>query len=62
MIAKRFFSTKIEWNKIIFKTKVPQNVVKSVFSEETTRVKVTEQEIKLLEKLSLVDLERKYVA
>jgi aspartyl-tRNA(Asn)/glutamyl-tRNA(Gln) amidotransferase subunit C len=58
-MIRRFFCTKINWKQLKHPTKVPQNVVKSAFPEATTRVKVTEDEIKLLEKLSLVDLERK---
>lgn len=60
-ISLRFFCSgrrKIEWNKLKFKTKVPQSVVKSQFAETTTRVKITEDEMNLLERLSLVDLER----
>lgn len=49
---------KIEWNKLKFKSKVPSHPVKSPFSEKTEKIKITEEEIKLLEKLSLVDLER----
>lgn len=52
-------SSKIEWNKLKFKTKVPQGVVKSQFPEKTTRIKITEDEMNLLERLSLVDLDRK---
>lgn len=58
----RFFSSKsykIDWNKTNFKTKVPQTVVKSSFIETTTRTKITEVEMNLLERLSLVDLDRK---
>ncbi|KAG5680837.1 hypothetical protein PVAND_010319 [Polypedilum vanderplanki] len=47
------------WKELKYKTKVPQNVVKSIFEEKTEKIKVTEEEIILLEKLSLVDLERK---
>lgn len=50
-----------DWKEIKYKTKVPQQTVKSQFSEKTERIKITENEIFLLEKLSLVDLERKYV-
>jgi len=50
-----------DWKEIKYKTKVPQQTVKSQFSEKTERIKITEDEIFLLEKLSLVDLERKYV-
>lgn len=60
-ISLRFFCSrhrKIEWNKLKFKTKVPQSVIKSQFAETTTRVKITEDEMNLLERLSLVDLER----
>lgn len=43
-----------------FKTKVPQQVVKGQFDEfKTEKVKITESEIILLERLSLVDLDRK---
>lgn len=49
---------KIEWNKLKFKSKVPPYPIKSPFSEKTEKIKITEEEIKLLEKLSLVDLER----
>lgn len=56
----RFSSTtKIDWKQLKFKTKVPQNVVKSTFSEKTTRIKIKEDEMILLERLSLVDLDRK---
>lgn len=58
----RFFSSKsdkLDWKKLEFKTKVPQNVVKSSFPETTRRIKITENEMNLLERLSLVDLERK---
>lgn len=58
----RFFSSstnKIDWKELKFKTKVPQSVVKSQFAEKTTRIKITEEEMNLLERLSLVDLERK---
>lgn len=47
------------WKEIKFKTKVPQQVVNSQFSEKTEKIKITEEEIVLLEKLSLVDLERR---
>lgn len=49
---------KIEWNKLKFKSKVPSEPVKSIFSQKTEKIKISEEEIKLLEKLSLVDLER----
>jgi hypothetical protein len=58
----RFFSSdssKIDWKKLNHKSKVPQNVVKSKFAEITTRIKITEDEMNLLERLSLVDLDRK---
>lgn len=58
----RFISSKrseIDWKKLNFQTKVPQSVVKSQFSEKTVRVKITEEEMNLLERLSLVDLDRK---
>lgn len=48
-----------DWKDLKFKTKVPQQTVKSQFSEKTEKIKITEDEIFLLEKLSLVDLERK---
>lgn len=47
------------WKELKYKTKVPQNVVKSIFEEKTEKIKVKETEIILLEKLSLVDLEKK---
>lgn len=59
MISRRFFTSKIDWTNLNFMTKVPQTVVESAFPEVTTRIKVSDEEIKLLEKLSLVDLERK---
>ena len=49
----------INWKELKFKTKVPQTPVKSTFSEKTTRIKITEDEMNLLERLSLVDLDRK---
>lgn len=49
---------KIEWNKLKFESKVPSHPVKSPFSEKTEKIKISEEEIHLLEKLSLVDLER----
>jgi hypothetical protein len=52
-------SKSIDWKQLKFKTKVPQTVVKSSFAEKTTRIKINEDEIKLLERLSLVDLDRK---
>lgn len=53
-------STKqINWKELKFKTKVPQTVVKSQFAEKTTRIQITEDEMNLLERLSLVDLDRK---
>ena len=52
-------TSKIDWKSLKFKTKVPQSVVKSQFAEKTTRIKITEDEINLLERLSLVDLDRK---
>lgn len=52
-------SSKIDWKKLKYETKVPQNVVKSQFSEKTTRIRITEDEMNLLERLSLVDLDRK---
>lgn len=52
-------SSGVEWSKLKFKTKVPQHVVKSSFPETTTRIKITEGEMNLLERLSLVDLDRK---
>lgn len=58
----RFFSSnanKINWKELKFKTKVPQDVVKSKFAEKTTRITITEDEMNLLERLSLVDLDRK---
>lgn len=43
-----------------FKTKVPQQAVKGQFDEfKTVKVEITESEIILLERLSLVDLDRK---
>ena len=43
-----------------FKTKVPQQVVKTQFDEfKNEKIKITESEIILLERLSLVDLDRK---
>lgn len=57
----RFFCysrSKINWKELKFKTKVPQSVVKSTYAESTTRIKITEDEMNLLERLSLVDLER----
>lgn len=62
-ISLRFSSSKsnaIDWKKLTFKTKVPQAVVKSQFAENTNRIKITEDEMNLLERLSLVDLDRKY--
>ena len=59
MILRRFMTTKIDWTSLKFMSKVPQQVVRSAFPEETTRIKISVEEIKLLEKLSLVDLERK---
>lgn len=59
MILRRFITTKVDWTNLKFTSKVPQMVVKSVFPEITTRIEVSVEEIKLLEKLSLVDLERK---
>jgi hypothetical protein len=53
-----FKPNKIDWTSLKFRTKVPQSVVSSQFEEKTERIKVTEPEIELLEKLSLVDLER----
>lgn len=58
----RFFSScssKIDWKSLQFKSKVPQSVVPSKFSEKTIRTKITEAEMNLLERLSLVDLDRK---
>ena len=58
----RFFcstSKNIDWKQLKFKTKVPQTPVKSAFLETTTRVKISEDEMNLLERLSLVDLDRK---
>lgn len=49
---------KIDWNKLKYKSKVPSEPVKSIFPEKTEKIKISEEEIKLLEKLSLVDLER----
>lgn len=49
---------KIQWNKLKYKSKVPAAPVKSIFLEKTEKIKISEEEIKLLEKLSLVDLER----
>lgn len=54
-------STSINLKGLKFKTKVPQSPVKSQFAETTTRIKITEEEMNLLERLSLVDLERKLV-
>lgn len=51
-------ASKIKWNKLKYKSKVPEHPVRSSFSEKTEKIKITEEEIKLLEKLSLVDLER----
>jgi hypothetical protein len=48
-----------DWKVLKHKTKVPQSVVKSQFAEKTEKIKITEDEIILLEKLSLVDLERR---
>lgn len=61
-LSLRFFSSNknvIDWKSLKFPSKVPENVVPSPFSEKTTRIKITEDEIVLLERLSLVDLERK---
>lgn len=62
-LIKRFSSNStpksIDWKTLKFKTKVPESSVPSAFSEKTERIKITEEEIILLEKLSLVDLERK---
>jgi hypothetical protein len=52
-------SKAIDWKQLKFRTKVPQTTVKSSFAEKTTRIKINEDEIKLLERLSLVDLDRK---
>lgn len=63
-VRLRFLSSSsktIDWKQLKFKTKVPQTPVKSAFSEETTRIKITEDEMILLERLSLVDLDRKSV-
>lgn len=60
----RFFSSSsknIDWKKLKYKSKVPATAVKSPFPETTTRIKITENEMNLLERLSLVDLDRKYV-
>lgn len=60
-ITTRFFSNSsktIDWKSLKFSSKVPDSVVSSAFSEKTTKTKITEEEIFLLEKLSLVDLER----
>ncbi|CAO1402507.1 unnamed protein product [Diamesa hyperborea] len=52
--------TVVNFTEVNFKTKVPQQVVKTQFDEfKTEKVKVTESEIILLERLSLVDLDRK---
>lgn len=56
---RRILGNTINWKQLKFKTKVPQSVVNSASWEKTVRVNVTEEEIKLLEKISLVDLERK---
>lgn len=52
-------SKNIDWKQLKFKTKVPASAVKSPFPETTTRIKITENEMNLLERLSLVDLDRK---
>lgn len=60
-LSVRFFSAHknvIDWKSLKFPSKVPKTVVASSFSEKTTRTKITEDEIVLLERLSLVDLER----
>ncbi|CAO1411170.1 unnamed protein product [Diamesa tonsa] len=52
--------TVVNFTELNFKTKVPQQVVKTQFDEfKTEKVKITESEIILLERLSLVDLDRK---
>lgn len=54
-------SASIDWTNLKFKTKVPQQAVKPQFLENITRTKISEEDINLLERLSLVDLERKLV-
>lgn len=49
---------KVELRKLKYKSKVPAAPVKSIFSEKTEKIKISEEEILLLEKLSLVDLDR----
>ena len=52
--------TVINFTELNFKTKVPQQVVKAPFDEfKNEEIKITENEIILLERLSLVDLDRK---
>ncbi|CAO1413184.1 unnamed protein product [Diamesa serratosioi] len=51
--------TAINFTKLNYKTKVPQQAVKAQFNESRNeKVKITEDEIILLERLSLVDLDR----
>lgn len=50
----------IDWKQLQFATKVPQSVVRSKFDKKTERIKITEAEMNLLERLSLVDLDRTY--
>lgn len=52
--------TVFNFTELNFKTKVPQQVVKTQFDEfKNQKIEITESEIILLERLSLVDLDRK---
>lgn len=54
--------TVVNLTELNFKTKVPQQVVKTQFDEfKNEKIKITESEMILLERLSLVDLDRKYM-